>query len=278
MCSAINIRRDLKQMFEHGEIPQDKRADFADRLVEKEHLIREALSEPLKVLKERYYDQLRELNDAEINELHGGLSGDSFKDPPGRYYKSVYESAKRIKSRQLKNELLNLWREVAGNDSPREWSNAHRTPILVMVPQSEAEVATKIFETVMSPASDEKAVKDAIEYLQRRPSYFAALDDQKKIDENFREKIIGKFRVILNDAEVRDELKLRLSGDAYQWYPNVRLSDIVARLAKNKYYSGGAYDKVRARVMRISDEAAKKLLVELLEKNFEIGLKILMED
>ena len=48
-------------------------------------------------------------------------------------------------------------------------------------------------------------------------------------------------------------------------------------VAENKYYSGGACDKVTARVMQMPDRDAKKLLIELLDKNYEVGLKLLRE-
>ena len=49
------------------------------------------------------------------------------------------------------------------------------------------------------------------------------------------------------------------------------------KLTENKYYTGEAHDKVTERVMRLPDEDAKKLLIELLDKNFEVGLKLLRE-
>ncbi|MBR6887677.1 MAG: hypothetical protein IKN16_04455 [Selenomonadaceae bacterium] len=269
----------LKELSERGEIPQSKRDFFLCRLIDAAEIIRDALSEPIKILREKYSYQLSGLNDEEIKDLHSCLPNSSFTDSHGRYHKTVDDFAKKIKSKQLKNTLVDLWGKVASNNSPREWSKIHRTPILAMVPHSEQDAARKIFNIVMTNAPEEKDVQFAIDYLEKQPPYFAALNDKRQIEAAFRKAIIDEdYRVLLDDNdEVRDELELKFPGDAYQWYSNVRVKEIVKKFAENKYYSGGAYDKLIARVMRMSNEDAKKLLVALLNKNFEVGLKLLRE-
>lgn len=69
----------------------------------------------------------------------------------------------------------------------------------------------------------------------------------------------------------------KFSVDAYKWYPNNFVSEFVKKFAQNKYYSGGAYDKITEKVMAMSNDRTKDLLIELVEKNFEVGLKILRE-
>ncbi len=268
----------LKEMSQRGEIVQSKRKIFLDQLVENAELIRDALSDPFKILREKFSYQLSELNDEELKELYSSLPNSSFTDAFGGYNKYIIDFAKKIQRKQLKNTLLKLCQSVVGSSSPREWSKIHRTPILIMVPQSERDKAKKVFDTVMANSPEEKDVKSAIDYLEKRPSYLSALNDKQRIEENFSRKIVGKERGLLDDNdEVRDELELKLSGDVYQWYPNDRANEIIREFAKNKYYSGGAYDKVSALVMRMTDSDAKKLLIELVDKNYEVGLKLLRE-
>ena len=267
----------LKELSERNEIPQSKREFFLCELVEKAKVIQKAISEPIKILRDKYSYQLDGLSDAEIKDVYATLPNTSFNDSQGRYHKNVNDLAKKIQSSQLKSELLNLWREVAGNKSPHEWSKAHRTPILAMVPQSEHENAKKVFNAVTLNSPPEKDVRFAIDYLQKRPSYFAAIKNAQGVEEAFAGAVIEDNRVLLSNDEVRNELELKFHGDVYQWYPNLRVKEIVDEFAKNKYYSGGAYDKVTALVMQMPDEDAKKLLVELLDKNYEVGLKLLRE-
>ena len=214
-----------------------------------------------------------------VSELYAALPYSSFTDSEGHYRKNLQDLAKRIQSNQLKNKLLDLWRDVAGSKSPREWSKIHRMPILAMVPQLEQDIARKVFNAVMTNAPTEGDMQEAIAYLKKRPSYFAALNDDRQIEEAFRNNVIGKkHRALLDDNnEVRDELEKKFPGDAYQWYPSVRVKDIIEKFAENKYYTGEAHDKVTEQVMRMPDEEAKKLLIELLDKNYEVGLKLLEE-
>ena len=101
----------------------------------------------------------------------------------------------------------------------------------------------------------------------------------RRIEAAFVEKIIGEeYRVLLVDNdEVRRELERKFNGDAYQWYPSVRVNEIVKKFAEHKYYIGEAHDRVTERVNRKSDREAKDLLIKLVDKNFEVGLKLLRE-
>ena len=273
-----NFFATLKEMSQRGEIVQSKRKIFLDQLFENAELIRDALSDPFRILREKFPYQLRDLSDEELKELYGSLPNSSFTDALNGYNKHIVDFAQKIQRKQLRNTLVKLCQSVIGSSSPREWSKIHRTPILIMVPQSERDKAKKVFDTVMANSAEEKDIKAAIDYLEKRPSYFETLNDKQLIEENFSRKIVGEERTVLdNNDEVRKELELKLSGDAYQWYPNMRLPEIVKKLTKAKYFSGGFYSKVVARVMRMSDSDAKKLLIELVDKNYEVGLKLLRE-
>lgn len=266
----------LREMAERGEMPRNKREFFLQQITANAANIHKAFSEPLNVLREKYY-QLSGLNDEELKEIHGSLPNSSFTDSQGRYHKNVDDLVKRLQKTQLKNQLLILWREVAGNDFPREWSKVHRTPILAMVPPSEHDNAKKVFEVVTANAPDENSIKAAIDYLEKRPPYFAAIKAARDVEAAFTKAIVEENCALLSNDEVRNELELKCQRDPYQWYPNVRVKNLVKKFAENKYFSGGAYDKVTERVMRMSDGDAKALLIKLLEKNYEVGIKLLRE-
>ena len=104
------------------------------------------------------------------------------------------------------------------------------------------------------------------------------MNDRQAIEKNFRENIIGEYSILIdNNDEIRDELESKFLGDVYDWSLNDRATDIIKEFAENKYYNGGAYEKLTVRVMQMSDEDAKKLLIDLLDKNYEVGLKLLKE-
>ena len=278
-CPAIkDFLSLLKEIVLRGELPQSKRKFFLRELKEKVEPIKAVMKDSLKILREQYAYLLKDLNEREISEAYTKLPYSSFTDSRGQYHKNLNDKANEIRKGQKKNELLRLWREVAGNKLPREWSKAHRTPILAMVPKSEEENALRVFNAVMIPSPAETEITFATEYLKKRPAYFAKLKDEQKIEEAFRTAITGEYRLLFEDNdEVRNELEAKFSGDAYQWYPDVRVKELIGEFAKNKYYSDGTYDKVMELVMKMPTEDAKKLLLKLPDKNFEVGLEILKE-
>ena len=267
----------LTEICRRNDIPQSNREKFLHYLTEYADKIADAFSSQILILKEKFGYSLTGLNDEEISTVYEKMPISSFTDTQGRFVQNLNLLIKREKSGRLNNDLKNLWREVADNKFPREWSKENRTPILAMIPQSELSNAKKVFETLEASSPDEREVQFVMEYLQKRPAYFSALNDKSKIETAFKAALTGKYRGLLDDNdEVRNELE-KLNIEPYHWYNNTRVNDVIEAFAKNKYYNGGAYDKVTARVMQMSDEDAKKLLIELLDKNYEVGLKLLRE-
>ena len=268
----------LKKVVLRGDLPTDKYNDFLRHLTENVILIGKIMNDPQEIIRTEYAYQLNGLSDKELNEIYASLPYSSFTDARGQYFKNLKEKAKEVRKGQLKNKLLKLWREVAGNKLPREWSKVNRTPIRALVPKSEEKEAFPVFETLLSSAPEETAVMTAIEYLRKKPAYFADIKSERKIEEAFKKTIIGNFDIVLEDNdEVRNELEANFLGDAYKWYPNVRTQEIVNEFVKNKYYSEGFCDKATECVGRMSNEDAKALLIKLIDKNYEVGLEVLRE-
>lgn len=268
----------LKEIVDNKIIPQSKRKIFLSQLTEKAEMIHAALSDPIKILREKYSHQISDLNEEELNKVYNSLPLTSFTDSHGRFFKNLNESAEKIKNSRIQKELLDLWQKVAGNKLPREWSNFHRTPILIMLPKSEEDVVRKVFNTVMENSPSKIDIEKAIDYLKKNSSYFSALNDPDEIEKNFREKIIGDNKILLdNNDEIRNELEQKFQGEIYNWYPNSHVNEILNEFAKKKYYNGGAYEKLTTKVMKMTDEDAKQLLIKLLDNNYEVGLKLLKE-
>ena len=268
----------LKDIVLRKEIPQSKREKFLKYLTDDFEIINKASLSSVKILREKYAYQVGDLNEEDMKKVVSYIPNTTFADLQGNFHKILSDKANELKKGQLKNKLLNVWRKVTGTASPREWSKKNRTPIWAMVPNEEKSNAAKVFETIMSSAPDESDVKFAIEYLEKRPSYLVALKDEIQIETAFRKIFTGKYIGVLDDNdEIRNELEKKFQNDPYNWYPNVGANELVKRFAENKYYNGGAYDKVTEKVMNMPDEDAKKILIELLDKNFEVGLKILRE-
>ncbi|MBR1421803.1 MAG: hypothetical protein IJ575_12220 [Selenomonadaceae bacterium] len=268
----------LKGISERGDLSKNKRDQFLQYLVENAEIIRGAISDPIKILRERFAYQIEGLNEEEIQDLYRSLPSTSFTDSQGNYHKNIDNSSKQIKSNQIKTELLNLWNGLSNNQSPKEWSKSNRTPILAMIPKSEQSNAKKVFDTIIEASTDEKSVRFAIDWLEKNQQCFSDLNDKTKIDEAFRREIIGEFALIFkSNDEVRDELESKSKIEIYEWYPNVHVNQIIQEFVRNKYYTGELHDKLTERIERMSDREAKQLLIDLVDKNYEVGLKLLRE-
>ena len=268
----------LKDIVVRNEIPQSQREKFLKYITEDFEIINKAISDSVKILREKYSYQLGDLNEDDIQKVVSYIPNNTFADLQGNFHKILSDKANEIRKGQLKTKLLNLWHKVTGTTSPREWSKINRTPILAMVPNSEKSTAQRIFETLMNNSPDEKDVQFAISYLEKRPSYLVSMKDTMQIETAFRKIFIGKYVGLLDDnEEIRNQLETKVQNEPYNWYPNVAANELIKDFAKDKYYNGGAYDKVKEKVMRMPDKDAKEILISLLDKNFEVGLKILRE-
>jgi hypothetical protein len=267
----------LKEIFEHKDLPQSQREFFLEQLVTNAEMIHTVAADPVAILRGKYSQQVEGLNDAEIKKLSDSLPGNSFAKSPGTFYQAVIDLSNKIKAEQLKTKLVELWRKITDSDSSREWSNKHRTPILALVPPTEQSAAKEIFDTIIEISPDDKKVKRALDYLKKPPKYFAVLKDVNRIEAAFRQAILDADHQILFDdnEELRRELESQLTSDVYQWYPNNLLKGVIEKLSKKKYFSGGLHDKVVAGINRMPADKAKKMLLELIEKDYEVALKLL---
>ena len=269
----------LKEIFEHKELPQSQREFFLEQLTMNAEMINVVATNLVVILRGKYSQQVEGLNDAEMRKLSDLLPSDSFARSLGTYYQAVIDLSNKIKSEQLKTKLVELWRKLTDSDSPRDWSNKHRTPILALVPLTEQSTAKEIFDTIMRPSPDDKSVKRAIDYLKKPPEYFAVLKDDKQIENTFRQTILDLDHQVLfrNNKELRRELESQLTGDVYQWYPNPLLNGVIEKLSQRKYFSGKLFGNVVEGVEMMSADNLKKLLLKWVETDYTVALKILKE-
>lgn len=80
----------------------------------------------------------------------------------------------------------------------------------------------------------------------------------------------------LRDSQTAvDDLK-KLAVD-YKIVVESQNFSVIEKLSRKKYFSGGLHDKVVAGINRMPADEAKKMLLELVEKDYEVALKILKE-
>jgi hypothetical protein len=124
---------------------------------------------------------------------------------------------------------------------------------------------------------EEAEVKFALEFLQHKASFLTDLGDKVKIDAAFIRDIIGRFTVVLPDAdEVRSRLEAVVTTLPYDWYGDRVVQREVERFAQARYNQGGS-DRALARIEKMDADKAKEYLKRLIKDYINVGIEIISE-
>ena len=269
----------LKIMVSTSDLPYDKRNAFLNDITSNSELICD-LSNKVKSIVEREYSiYLNGFNDNEYNKLFSRLPNNSFLSDPSGFEKLIKQEAENIRSEQLKFQLLELWKNVSGTNSPAEWSEKNQTPIIILVPAEDREKVTQYFNTINSANAEKNdCINNALEYLQGNPSFLKDLNDKKRIDTLFTEIIIGKYSSVLSDVEsVRNHLESYLTVPCYSWYNSRQVNDEIQKMARSKYLDGGN-TLLLNRIDHMSADEAKALLRKLVNDSVDVGISIMLHE
>ncbi|MCR5186519.1 MAG: hypothetical protein K6D97_05340 [Clostridia bacterium] len=184
----------------------------------------------------------------------------------------VKNVADAYREKLVRTQLMNLWKEKTSSKNPADWSDKHRTPIMIMVDKQEYDDAKRAFDILNRNMTSESEVKMALAYL-KRTSIFEKLRDDNKIDEAFG-RFLGRYRTILTDIDkVRDSLE-RLPVIAYEWNNHPDVWAQIKKLAKAEYDAGGN-NKAIERIDHMSEDKLKEYLIDQIRNNMDFGIEIL---
>jgi hypothetical protein len=229
-----------------------------------------------KYFRQLFAHELKDLSDAQVEELLiSKMPVGKFDELKDNFSANARKAIEEFKARLASQKIKNLFSKKSKNATPREWSEANLTPILACIPPSETARAKEVFATIEHPSPTDKAVEDALLYLESA-TWWKVLADKGAIDSKFEEKIIGKYKGIVSIKDARDCL-LATGIEPYDWSEVVGARDAIEALAV-KNYSGAGAKKAAAKIDGYKDlEALKKYLKKLIEKNIEVGVSILSE-
>ena len=177
------------------------------------------------------------------------------------------------KKNQKKEQLKSLWKEKTGTESPFDWSEKYKTPILAMVPVDEIERAKKAFACLSFHSVNDADIQDAISYFNHT-SFFDNLEDNSFRETAFRENILKEYSVIIEDcSSIRDYLYHHFLN-VYDWYGSNTVETHIKQYAEHEY-SLKESKKVVSIIEGMSDAELKHYLVELAQNNVLLGIQIL---
>ena len=251
--------------------------DFNDELLHHYKSIKNILDNPLSVFRELYEPYLSDLSLDEIETIRHNMPKQMFTSTSLASNKIVNDQVKEHKKEQVYYQLLKEWRERSGGTkNPRDWSYRYRTPILCCVPLEEYSRAKLVFVAINDNQnrSDETQMSNALEYIQQA-DFFEKISDYEYRNQQFSEKIVGNYSVILNDPEyVRDELE-KTNIEPYDWLGNPVIKNKISQLATQSYNADGIQEVI-AFINKMDSEHLKSWLKKIAKDDMEMGLKILL--
>lgn len=262
----------LYKLFKGEDCTPERFAEYVRNLTESRCELKAYFDDEAQVFMRVYADYVDGITDDEVEHLKGlnGVFGKSGSEANAMVKKAV----DNYKKSQKRTKLLTLWKEKTETKSPREWSERFRTPILALVDSQEYARAQAAFDAINRNQSTDVETERAIDYLSQT-SLFESLN-KESADKAFV-RMLGRRAIILDDIDdVRDKLE-RLSIEAYEWKTDPRVQEEICRLQSAAYCAGGS-SRVVSIIESMESKQLKKFLIELAEKDIDLGLSILSEE
>ena len=260
-----------------GTLLDSQKQNFYELLVRYADDFRNFYSNQIELFKESCEFYLEGFSEEEIKEIYNKIKPGSFTKEKSEYTTLVNKTVEDFKRNSKALKLKKLWKEKTNTDTPREWSENYKTPILTMVDIKDIQLAKDAFEAVNKTHPDESAIDRALEYLEKA-TFFEKLEDKDARNKAFMECIIKDYSVLLNDIdEVKYYLDSRLSIDVYDWFQNPNVGIKLRQLAEAKYNQSGC-DKALEKIDNMELADVKRYLKDLIKDNMVVGMAIIKDN
>jgi len=269
----------LKEIAGGSNLDQNERRDlFFREITDRGDLNREMLDGCLSLFKATYKEQLAGLDDQEMDGLYlTGLDKSSFVQDKPTYEKSLVQKVAEIKSHQNRAKLLSIWKERTGTDSPADWSQRFKTPIMAMIPRDHSLIKQIVaaFDAINDKNSSSSNVDSALDFFVVHTDVFDLIGDGSGADTAFRMRVVDRYGKVLENLDmVRDRLTKNLGADVYGWFFHPNCAAELRNLAESEYNLNCA-DKIRNKVNAMTADEAKAFLSRLVMDSLDVGLTIL---
>lgn len=219
-----------------------------------------------------YY--IADLSEEDIDEVFSKLPSGSFTYEKSEYLNMVENTVKTYLSTLKSANLKKLWKEKTGTESPRDWSQKHKMPILCLIPDNELAEAKSAFAAIERTKVDTSIIDAATEYLTRA-MFLDNLSDEATLDTVFRNTIIKQYAVILTDIhEVKKYLYTHTTAEPYDWFGLPEVEKKLHQMAEAKYNQGGS-EQALAKIDAMDVADVKRYLKDLIKDNMVVGMEII---
>ena len=262
-----------------GKLEDSQKARFLEQISVNGQAFKEFYGNQTERLKRVCAYRLERYTDEEVKGISRKLPDNLFTADKATFLKTIDAVADQYDSEQSSTRLKKLWREKTHTDSPKEWSEQYKTPILCMIPENELSTARKAFDTFNKRNADTNTIDKTIEFLENA-DFYDRLDSREERDRAFREKIVKSYSVMLDDLdEVRNYLSDHVQASPYDWfgYASPDVDKKLKQKAEHTYNTTG-YEKALDKIDSMDVSDVKRYLKDLIKDNMVVGMEIIKED
>lgn len=283
-CDALKTKRPslekllsylLKVMNREDILPEIMK-EFLAELVNHRGELSAILNNKLAVFEELYGVYLDNFTVIEREEIQNSINRELFTETATTSNSIVKQAADVYRKNQIKTQLFNQWFELTGTKNPKEWSHRYQTPILCLVDSAAFSEAKRTFAALNSTYQSDSEIRTALEFINNSKEFFDNIQKQSFRDEAFMRELVGQYAVLLDINRVRNALD-GLAIEVYDWYDSPIVKQKIQQIADSEYYAGGS-DKALGLIDRMSDAELKRRLKELVQKDVELGMKIILNE
>lgn len=281
-CDALRARKPalskvlsyLLKIVNREDILPDMMETLLAEMVALHSEIKDMLENRQAVFNELYDVYLEGLSDEEKDEVRKLITQELFITSANASNYIVKNSADAYRKNQIKTQLFNRWRELTQTKTPKEWSQKFDTPILCLLEADKYGDGKKAFAILNSTSQSDSEIRFAMDFLNNENEFFVKIKDESYREEKFVTAIIGEYSALLPDTQkVRQALEA-LTVDVYDWYDSPIVKQKIRSMANAEYNAGGS-DKALTVIDGMSDAELKRRLKELVQKDLELGVKII---
>lgn len=218
------------------------------------------------------------LPDDSIRELYDKLPIENYPNEEA-FNKKINDMLNELETLNLIKNLRDLWQNISGTSSPRQWSNDMELPILCL-PGMDNHDLWDAFEIINKNGNGytKHNIQEAINTLNNN-NILSIISDKELANKAFIESIAGEYAYLVFDSvgieTIKSILKDKFGSDMYDLggkKPEIQ-KFIQNYLAD--YYKQKAYERVLQKIDYLSAERAKEYLKELIKNEPLVGIKIL---
>lgn len=265
----------LVEIIKNDSISDDKRKQFLDDIINYSDLICKLREKIANIYDCDYRIYTSGLDNEEIISILSVMPNSSFMDDNSTFELNLKAQADIKKKEQKKYRLKKLWKDKTGYDSPEKWCEAHLTPIIVLVDDSDFDRAEKLFSVFTDNSADAKIIEQSLAYLEDGPSFITRMSNSDEIENAFRTKILGRYSAIIRNLDdVKEYIQDRCSTPVFKWYDSQGVRTLVKEFASSVYRTSANTD-VMHKIDNMKPDEAKAYLKRLVKDDVEVGISII---